>query len=239
MSRPDAARGETGLTKSEKGRGVHFAQDILIHRPIQAGDELTTSVQNISAKAVGKGSSCVTVTRFDHRDSSDNLVCSTWNTVFHRGVPLEGDGGILQEALPPSLPPIPASGTTVQPAFEMELAVSAVEAHIYSECSRIWNPIHTDRAAAVAAGLPCIILHGTSIMAKAVSAIINRYGAGDPAAVVRCAVRSFGAMVLMPSTLRLIVVAASAHVVHYEVWTDQGEAAIKGGLVEFRLASAL
>lgn len=236
MFSPDSARGEQGLLESERGRGVHFAQDIIIHRPIRASDELVTTARTISAKAAGKGASCVTITRFDHTDGSGHLVCSTWNTAFHRGVPLDGDGGVLVDLMPPGLPPQPL-GQKGQPEWELEIPISAVDAHIYTECSRIWNPIHTDRAAALAAGLPDIILHGTAIMAKAVSAITRHYRRGDPAAVARCAVRSFGAMVFMPSTLRLIIVAASVQFVHYDVLTDLGDAAIKGGVVEFRQSS--
>lgn len=239
MMTPDPALGERGLTNSERGRGVHFAQDIVIHRPILAGDELTTTTQTISAKGAAKGSSCVSTTRFDHRDHLGNLVCSTWSTSFHRGVPLEGEGGTLADLMPPPLPPRPLVKDKTQPELDLEIAVSAVDAHIYSECSRIWNPIHTDRAAALAAGLPAIILHGTAVMAKAVSAIIRHYGHGDPASVARCAVGSFGAMVLMPSKLRLVVAAASVQIVHFDVFTERGDAALRGGVVEFRQASEL
>src|SRR5262245_63914545 len=37
--------------------------------------------------------------------------------------------------------------------------------HVYTECARIWNPIHTDLAVVRAAGLSGPILHGTATLA--------------------------------------------------------------------------
>jgi acyl dehydratase len=51
---------------------------------------------------------------------------------------------------------------------------TAEAALVYTECSRIWNPIHTNPAVATRAGLPRPILHGTATLAMAVS-----NGAGD------------------------------------------------------------
>jgi acyl dehydratase len=44
---------------------------------------------------------------------------------------------------------------------------------IYTECSRIWNPIHTDVRVARASGLPDIVVHGTETLARAVSAVLD------------------------------------------------------------------
>jgi acyl dehydratase len=76
--------------------------------------------------------------------------------------------------------------------------VPAQAAHVYTECARIWNPIHTDIAAARAAGLPDLILHGTANLALAVSRVVARDLGGDPARVRGVRVR-FTGMVPMPS----------------------------------------
>ena len=34
---------------------------------------------------------------------------------------------------------------------EVPLAISTGAAHVYTECARIWNPVHTDSAVAAAA----------------------------------------------------------------------------------------
>jgi acyl dehydratase len=71
-------------------------------------------------------------------------------------------------------------------------------AHVYSECARIWNPIHTDVAVARAAGLPGPILHGTATLALAVTRLVERDLAGDCRAVRGVEAR-FTGMVPLPS----------------------------------------
>ncbi|GJF05784.1 MaoC/PaaZ C-terminal domain-containing protein [Pseudonocardia sp. D17] len=44
---------------------------------------------------------------------------------------------------------------------------------VYTECSTIWNPIHTDIRVAHASGLPDIVVHGTETMARAVTAVLD------------------------------------------------------------------
>jgi acyl dehydratase len=73
---------------------------------------------------------------------------------------------------------------------------------VYTECARIWNPIHTDIAVARAAGLPGIVLHGTATLALAVSRLVARDLGGDPLAVREVAAR-FSAMVPLPSRYTL------------------------------------
>ena len=98
-----------------------------------------------------------------------------------------------------------------EPLSECQVDVPAGMAHIYTECARIFNPIHTDASVARAAGLPEIILHGTATLALAVSRIIESEAGKDPARIERVAAR-FGAMVTMPSTLTVRVLArAKAH----------------------------
>jgi acyl dehydratase len=93
--------------------------------------------------------------------------------------------------------------------------VSADHARAYSEASRIWNPIHTDDDAAVAAGLPAPILHGTCTLGMATSAALAWAGAGANA-LHRIRAR-FSGMVRMPSTLELVVWRESEHDLRFEV----------------------
>src|SRR4029077_6419959 len=67
--------------------------------------------------------------------------------------------------------------------WSTEVAISPTLAHVYTECARIWNPIHTDRAVARAAGLPDIILHGTATLALAVSRALRH---DPPPCAPRC-----------------------------------------------------
>jgi acyl dehydratase len=116
---------------------------------------------------------------------------------------------------------------------ERELVVAAGAAHVYTECAHIWNPIHTDRAVAIAAGLPDIILHGTATLALAVSAIVREELGDAPARVSRIAAR-FGAMVMMPSVLTLRIEASSEAALWFSVRNDTDEAAIRDGMIGLR-----
>ena len=88
--------------------------------------------------------------------------CSWASTWTANPVPV---GGVV-----PSAPSPGVSGDRAEDRID----VSAVAAHVYTECARIFNPIHTDVAVAEASGLPGPILHGTATLAMAVSAVVDR-----------------------------------------------------------------
>jgi acyl dehydratase len=83
--------------------------------------------------------------------------------------------------------------------WQTPVSVSPGAAHVYTEGARIYNPIHTDRAVALAAGLPGIILHGTATLALAVSRVVRADLDGNPARVRGIRAR-FTGMVALPST---------------------------------------
>jgi acyl dehydratase len=78
--------------------------------------------------------------------------------------------------------------------------VPAYAAHLYTECARIYNPIHTDLSVARSAGLPATILHGTATLALALSAVVARDLGADPARVRGISARLTD-MVAPPATL--------------------------------------
>jgi acyl dehydratase len=104
---------------------------------------------------------------------------------------------------------------------------------IYTECARIWNPIHSDRAYAIAAGLPDIILHGTATMALAVSGIVNNVIGGDVERVTRIGGR-FSAMVPVPDKLKLEIYRRGHDSVRYRVRNGSGQEAITQGFLCWR-----
>jgi acyl dehydratase len=112
--------------------------------------------------------------------------------------------------------------------------VAATAAHVYTECARIWNPIHTDPAVAKAAGLPGIILHGTATLALGISRAIELAN-GRPEDVARVG-GQFRAMVLMPSELVVRVTGRDDAGVRFDVWTAEGRAAVRAGFVTWRSA---
>ena len=107
--------------------------------------------------------------------------------------------------------------------------VRPVDAHVYTECARIFNPIHTDVAAARAAGLAAPILHGTATLARAVSIATDLVGV-PIAAVSRIAGR-FGAMVDLDSTIEVRVLKVDRSRFHFDVLNQAGQRAIAHGVV--------
>jgi hypothetical protein len=93
-------------------------------------------------------------------------------------------------------------------------------------------------------GFPDLILHGTATLAKAVSALVEHYGAGNPARVKRVVAGALTGTVLMPSTITVRVldqhsgdsddaIAVGDNVVHFDVLNQQGQNAIRGGVLVF------
>jgi len=112
------------------------------------------------------------------------------------------------------------------------VTIAPTLAHVYSECARIWNPIHTDRAVARAAGLPDIILHGTATLALAVSAILRHGTAARSIARISC---RFSATVGLPSTITVqgwpAKETAEGPTLRFQVLNAEGRAAVTRGRV--------
>ena len=174
-------------------RGVHATHDLILHRPVRAGDRLTTTATVIAVAPRRAGA--YVLTRYETHDARGERVSTTDYGSVYLGVACDPEGTL----------PSPPGAKGQDPAdtgteWIEELPISATLAHVYSECARIWNPIHTDPEVARRAGLPRIILHGTATLALAVSAALRREPAGAAARVTRISGR-FTGMVPMPSQL--------------------------------------
>jgi len=183
------------LTDEIALRGVHATHDLTIHRRPRAGDRLSTTAAITSVEPRTPGA--YVVTRFETLDADGRRVTSTDYGSLYLGV--ECERGSTRPS--PRSSPQRGEKEVASPDWATDIAIPANLAHVYTECARIWNPIHTDRAVALAAGLPDIILHGTATLALAVSEALRRELEGA-AAVVRIRCR-FGGMVRLPSTLRV------------------------------------
>jgi acyl dehydratase len=170
---------------------VHATHDLMIHRPPRAGDVLGTKAQVVSVTPVKAGT--LVVVKFETVDRRGAPVTTTSYGSIYRGVGYDGPGLVPRPAANP-----PADARAVR--WEAQVNVGAHLAHVYTECARIWNPIHTDVAVARAAGLAGLILHGTATLALAVSRVVEHDLGGDPTRVRGVAVR-FTGMVPLPSTL--------------------------------------
>ena len=138
--------------------------------------------------------------------------------MLYRGVMLEGGdrSTVAIEDPPPHERDLPLIGS---------LAVAATAGHVYTECARIWNPIHTDPEYARAAGLPGIILHGTATLALSVSKILEKLKIEVKR--VRC---RFAGMVPMPSTLAVHASRAGDEIL-FETRDAKGQAVIERGRI--------
>ncbi len=222
---------QASLTAEESVRGVHATHDLIVHRAIRAGDRLTTRV-TIAGIERRKPGAYLTV-RLDTTDAMGKPVCETWEGRIYRGVDVIGP-----DRPATGCPTIAASKRANGAArAEIPIPVSAVAAHVYTECARIWNPVHTDAAVAAAAKLPAIILHGTATLALAISRIVEAEAGNDPERVARAAGR-FAAMVMMPSEIKLRILSRATiggvDGIFFEVLNAQGQQAIRDGFAALR-----
>jgi acyl dehydratase len=204
-------------------RSVHATHDLTVHRPPRAGDAPHTTAR-VTGLAHRRAGTLLTV-RLETMDADGRRVTTSDYGSVYRGVGFEG------EDMGPGVDGSAGSGLPAG-AVELPVEVPAGLAHVYTECARIWNPIHTDVAVARAAGLPDIILHGTATLALAVSAILRHSGA-DPRAVRRVRGR-FTGMVSLPS--RLTIRAAKAHegqAFVFEAATEGRKVVLRGGVLDF------
>jgi acyl dehydratase len=202
---------------------VHATHDLVIHRPPRAGDVLSTSARVVEVRPIKAGS--LIVVKLETVDGQGAPVTTTRYGSIYRGVWCDGGGGEDGGGQAPAL-----RGTIDVVGWEERVDVGPGLAHVYTECARIWNPIHTDIAVARAAGLPGLILHGTATLALAVSRVVGRDLAGDPAGVRGVAVR-FTGMVPLPSTLAVRGRGASHAEVHFDAVDAAGRPVLDRGVV--------
>lgn len=204
--------------------GVHATHHLVIHRPPRAGDVLSTSV-SLEAVEPHRAGALVGL-RFDTCDATGVPVTTTRHGSLYRGVGVAGTaGGSGPRMAREGAPPAPDAG---QPRWQQDIAIPAPAAHIYTECARIWNPIHTDVAVARAAGLPGIILHGTATLALAVSRLVAREADGAAERVREVAVR-FAGMVTVPSTIAVRALARRGDRITFDALDARGRAVLSEG----------
>ena len=216
----------SSLAQAEAARGVHATYDVTIHRLVRPPERLSTTLVLAGVQRLKPGA--FELMRFDTADAQGRPVCTTWYGTIYRGVEVSGEDRPALDA------PGMIRGEEEKTRAEIPLAISTGAAHVYTECARIWNPVHTDSAVAAAAGLPAIILHGTATLAMAVSKVIGAEAGYNPERVRRIHGR-FAAMVLMPSLVNVRIAPRVAHgggeAIPFEVLNADGGRAIRDGMV--------
>ncbi len=207
--------------------GVHAWTDLRLERPFREGDVITSQGEAVGVEQVPPG--VLSVDRYRMTDAGGAVVAELDMGGIALGGTLEG------EATPATAPQLPEVETASEPLWVEEIPVPGDAAQIYTECARIYNPIHTERRVALDAGLPDIILHGSATQAMAISTIVDRVLDGDPARVRRFYAQN-RAMVPMDTTiavrcLGVSTLADGSCAIRFDVLTADGARALDRGLL--------
>jgi acyl dehydratase len=203
--------------------GVHSTHHVIIHRLPTAADRLLTRAQIIVVRPSRAGT--LVVARLSTVDRNGRPVTTTDYGSVYRGVATEGEARVQTEPLVRPSPPASA-----RPRWSAPVPVGSRAAHVYSECARIWNPIHTDIAVARSAGLTAPILHGSATLALAISQVIRQDLDGDPARVRRSPCASPGwCSCLRPS--RCAATGARGDLLAFDAVDERGEPVLSDGVL--------
>lgn len=203
--------------------GVHAGHRLEVHRLPAAGDRMVTRARLTAVRDTRAGA--LVVIRLDTVDRNGRPVATTDYSSIFRGVPADGEAAVTVEPLPAlEAPP----GDEVR--WEETLAVPAWAPHVYTEGARIWNPIHTDVAAARAAGLPGPVLHGTATLGLALSRVLARDLGGEPARVRGVRAR-FAGLVPVPTLLTVRGRSRAGQVVGFDALDPQGRPVLTAAAV--------
>lgn len=209
------------MALTERVRGVHVSQDSIFHQPIRPGMQLRT-VGTVTGVRQARAGAHTTAKIETFDTASGTLLVTSWTTRIIRNVDVAGDDSSCET--PPALPPgsgIPGAKETIYIPREMP--------HTYTECADIWNPIHTERQAALAAGLPDIILHGTATWALAGREVIRIHCKGNPARLKRLSGR-FTAMVIPGHHIEVALQEPAGGAIGFTVFNHNGQPAVSDGL---------
>jgi len=203
--------------------GVHATHHVVIHRNPRADDRLLTRAQIIAVRPSRAGT--LVVARFATVDRNGRPVTTTDYGSVYRGISTATEVRAPVDHLPRTERP-----GADETRWTVTVPVAARAAHVYSECARIWNPIHTDVAVARMAGLPAPILHGSATLALAVSQVVQQDLDGDAARVAEVSVR-FTGMVPMPSSFVVRGRARRGGVIAFDAVDAQGESVLADGVI--------
>jgi acyl dehydratase len=106
-----------------------------------------------------------------------------------------------------------------------------MQAHVYTECAAIWNPIHTERAYALASGLPDIILHGSCTWAMALQRLAADHAPKSPLPFRRFAAR-FSGMVVPGRSIVLEASPPKDGRIAFALRNAEGQLALSHGVAE-------
>ena len=161
-------------------RVVHYEHDIVIHRPIEAGDTLTARATPIALLPRPNGTSLVIHVETTGGDGEP--VNEQYVTEFFRGI-------VAEESIGERAPDHRLNEDGTDPLAEVAYRIAGDQPDRYAAASGDDFAIHLDDDFARAVGLPGRIVHGLCTMAFAARAVLEAAAVDDPRRVRRVAVR--------------------------------------------------
>jgi acyl dehydratase len=201
---------------------VHYEQDMLLRRPLEAGMRVVSRATPVALLPRPNGTSLVIKT--ETRDEEGELVNEQYVTEFFRGV--QAEDGVGERAPGHRLE---ADG---DPIAEITYLVAEDQTARYAAASGDDFAIHLDDEFARGVGLAGRIVHGLCTMAFAGRAVLEAAAVEDPRAVKRIAVR-FSAP-LFPGENVTTYVWNVDGAFGFESVNPQGTAVLRDGRVELR-----
>jgi acyl dehydratase len=210
------------LGEAIAARSVHAIHRLTIHRAPRADDRLTSTARITEVRPRPAGA--LVIMAVETQDNHGAPVTTTLHGSVYRGVSVEPSSAAARAGRD-------AAKEDPGPSrWEAPVSVPVWLGHVYTECARIWNPIHTDVAVARAAGLPGAILHGTASLALAVSQIVARDLNAEPTRVGGIEVH-FTGMVVPPSTFTVRGRARRGETITFDAVGPDGESVLGRGAV--------
>jgi acyl dehydratase len=203
--------------------GVHATHHLVIHRAPRAGDTLHTRAHVVAVEPRRAGT--LVVSRFETTDGGGRPVTTTDYGSVYRGVVAAGPAAPADSIAAPVARATPAASRWTD-----VVTVDVNAARVYTECARIWNPIHTDVAVARGAGLADPILHGTATLALSVSRLVAR-DLGGAAERVREIRARFTGMVALPSSFTVRGGPRDGAAIAFDTVAPDGAAVLSQGVV--------
>jgi acyl dehydratase len=207
-----------------RSRVVHYEQDFLLHRPLEAGTTVVVQATPIALLARPNGSSLVihVVTRSEDGEALNEQ----YVTEFFRGV--EAPASVGERA-----PDHRLEADGKPPLAEVAHPIAQDQTVRYADASGDHFAIHLDDGFARSVGLPGRIVHGLCTMAFAGRAVREAAGVDDPRALCRLAVR-FSAPLFPGDTLTTSVWGLGEGIYGFVAAGSDGTPVIKDGRAELR-----
>jgi len=202
--------------------GVHGEHEVLLHRPLVAGEPLTTWSEPFAIRTTRAGTRVVL--HMEQYGADDGLAVEQWWTTFFPGSDLLADAGPEppDHTFPDAARAHPVGSTTGH--------VDLDQPQRYAEVSNEWSAHHFDLESARRAGFDHLFAHGLCTMAMCTHAVVGMVADGDPARVRRVAVR-FASPTRLDEDLTVDVYEIDRTAYAFEA-TCAGAAVIKHGRLE-------